>query len=119
MSASVHRITALLLALALTIAMGTQGLRAAHMTHRADEMRAAMVNDVTMPAPSSIGDCAGKGKRVSLDCSAVSCGLVALPVIVAVLPLPAATSLSPYVGTAVVGHRDPPEPYPPRTTILG
>lgn len=120
MSARVRRITALFVGLALTMALGSQGLRAAQMGHPTDHMMSAVQGtDLLMPTSSSNDDCRQKSKGTSLDCSAVGCGLIALPVMVSLLPPPPRTSPKPYLGTTVAGRSVPPDHYPPRTTIIG
>ena len=113
-----RRLTALLLALALAVALGTQGLRAAQMNQRPHEM-AGTLADHAMPGSGQMSDCPAKSKKLPLDCSAIGCGLIALPVVVAILPLPERALPVPHLGTALLGRSHPPEPYPPRTTNIG
>lgn len=118
MSETVRRITALAFTLALTLALGTQGLRAAQM-NQDPHSAAGMLADQAMPGSGHMSDCPAESKKLPLDCSAIGCGLIALPVGVhVILPLLRTALPVPNLGTALVGHTNPPEPYPPRTTYI-
>ena len=115
MSGTVRRLTAVLFALALTFALGTQGLRAAQMNQHSHEMAGTIADHASGP----ITDCPAKSKKLPLDCSAIGCGLIALAVTETVLPRLQAAVPIPDLGTALIGRGNPPEPYPPRTTYIG
>ena len=117
MSETVRRVTALVFALALTLALGTQGLRAAQMNQYPHEM-AGTIADQAMPGSGPMSDCPAKSKKLPVDCSAIGCGLIALPVVVPILPLLRTALPVPHLGAALVGRSNPPEPYPPRTTYI-
>lgn len=113
MSEKVRRLSALCLALAFSVGLMAHGVQTSDMTVK---MTAAAASD--MPMPSGCSDCDGD-HGVTAACFALCGGLLAvLPLVPTVV---AAVSLStPAVqGIPVAGHYGPPDPYPPRPTILG
>lgn len=115
---NIRRMLASLLASVLAIGLATHGLGHPVMA------------DCTMAAASSMpasggepmhkcNGCAGDEKGVvSTACAAFCSAVVVLPE-VDVMPLAArAEQLRPPAGPAMIGCTRPPDPYPPRTTIL-
>ena len=114
MPEKVRHLSALFLALALVVGGVTHGVHASDM---AVKMATAPASE--MPMPSGCNGCSDDNHGMPLACFAFCGGVVAvLPVVptvaaaVSVCP-PAASALS------IAGHHGPPDPYPPRPTILG
>lgn len=109
--APVRRLSALLFALALVVGLAAHGVQAAHMSAT---MAAAAMDS---PMPDGCNGCDKDGKAVPA-CSAICAGLVA------VLPAPPTVQtvrITPRyadVSASAVGLRGPPDPFPPRSTIL-
>ena len=104
-------ISALLLVLALVVGSVTQGVQASDM---ALKMATATMD---MPMPGGCNGCSGDDPGMLAACSAV-CGIAAvLPLVptvagaISVAP-PAARAIS------VAGLHGPPDPYPPKSSIL-
>lgn len=113
MSEKVRRLSALFLALALAVGLMAHGIQASDM---AVKMSTAAASN--MPMPSGCDGCNGD-HGVPTACFAQCGGLAA------VLPLVTTgvatiSQSAPAVQTVpVAGHHGPPDPYPPRPTILG
>jgi hypothetical protein len=72
-----------------------------------------------MPMPGKCNGCAGNEKGVApAACSAFCGAVIALPMMAVVLYAVPVETLNPTAGPAAIGHATPPDPYPPRTTIL-
>lgn len=72
-----------------------------------------------MLMPDGCNDCGGDDDAAMTACSVTCIGAVAL------LPVPAMTRIvSPslpanFLSTSILGRNGPPDPYPPRPTVLG
>ena len=111
-----RRLSALLLTLALAVGFAVHGVQAAHMSAK---MAAASMAAATpdTPMPDGCGGCDDDGKAPAV-CSAVCAGVVAvLPVLVTVRALDIAPRYSP-VTDGGAGLRGPPDPFPPRPSVL-
>jgi hypothetical protein len=73
-----------------------------------------------MPMPGKCNGCAGdeKGMAPAAACSAFCAAVIASPSLAVVLYAVPAEILSPTTGPDAISHADPPDPYPPRPTIL-
>ncbi|MGH6701841.1 MAG: hypothetical protein ACRECG_00295 [Bradyrhizobium sp.] len=83
----------------------------------ATKMTTAAAND--LPMPGGCSGCSGDDQGMSMACFAV-CGSVAvaiLPVAPAIAAVGLVSPSTPPVA-AIAGHHGPPDPYPPRPTIL-
>jgi len=126
MVAKIRRIPALMLALALAGGLVVHGFAGPEMALKstiAAKSTMASAGDVPMstdmPMPGKCNGCAGDEKGVaSAACSAFCVTLIALPSVAAVLDVVPAEALDPAVESHATGHADPPDPYPPRPTIL-
>ncbi len=99
---------------ALAMAAGAV-ISAAQATSMAVDMTAASHSDGAMPG---CDDCPGgdAGMACASGCMTLLSALIpAVPSIVA----PAAQALAGSGASQFVGHSRPPDPYPPRTTVLG
>ncbi len=109
-----RRIAAILLTLALTLGPGT-----GRMFASPDQGKAAVVMSSDMHSSGKCGDCEGSKAGMPAATCSISCSGI-----VAVLPGTVAADRSPETvqGSIAVSHRVgrtiPPDPYPPRPTIL-
>lgn len=110
-SGTIRRLSAFLLTLALVVGFAAHGVKAAHMG-------AAMAAVATDPAmPDGCGGCDGDG-RAALACSALCAGYVAtVPVPVSVDAIENAFRHG-IIAVAGVGLRGPPDPFPPKPSVL-
>ena len=109
----VRPILGLLLALTLVVSGGVQGVEASDM---AVKMSTASTSNIPMPGGCS--GCSGDD-GLPMACFAV-CGSTMsaiLPAAPSVAPSALASPTALFI-TAVVGHHEPPDPYPPRPTSL-
>jgi hypothetical protein len=109
----------LLVAVALSLTPMAQAAHAKPVGVSAQQMMIADSADMAMPGSDHMDNCAGKSKKMQRDCLAVCCGLVALPVAIALIGPPAGAAPWPGIECIGVGRDDPPDPYPPRPTFLG
>jgi hypothetical protein len=110
----VRRFSVLALALALVVGIVTHGARAANMDVK---MTMTAASDMAMPGKCD-GCGTGNDKMSGVACAAPCGGMVAMLVADIVLPmLPVAIS-SWTVAPAVADWAAPPDPYPPRPTVL-
>ncbi|MPZ41263.1 MAG: hypothetical protein GEU95_25100 [Rhizobiales bacterium] len=111
----VRRFSVLALALALVVGIVTHGVRAVDMDVK---MTMAAASDMAMPGKC---DACGSGndKMSGVVCAVPCGGLVAIPVaadiVLSMLPV---TISSWTVAPAVADWATPPDPYPPRPTVL-
>lgn len=115
-----RRISAVLMALVLAIGLATHGLGGPDMIVKS---AIAAASDVPMssdmPMQGKCNGCAGDEKGFApAACSAFCCAVIALPVVAVVLDAIPAETLSPMAGADAIGRTNPPDPYPPRATIL-
>jgi len=116
MCEKVRRLSALFLALALIMAGVGQGVQASDMA--AKMMATTAASDMSMPG--GCGGCSGDDQGMPMACFAVCVGSV-FAILPATPAIAAAGLVSPPARPIVViaGHHGPPDPYPPRPTILG
>lgn len=109
--APVPRLSALLFALALVVGFAAHGVQAAHMSAA---MAAAAMDS---PMPDGCDACDKDGKAVPA-CSAMCAGLVAvLPALPVVETVKIAARYA-VESASGVGLRGPPDPFPPRSSVL-
>jgi len=121
MLAETRRILALVLSVALAVGLATHGIGKQDMG-----MKSAIAAAIDMPMPPAShtpkGKCDGFGDgqkgMASPACDAYCGGTVALPVVALVVELIAVGVLGPSDDQAPTSHAPPPDPYPPRPTIL-
>jgi hypothetical protein len=126
MVAKIRRIPALLLALALAGGLVVHGFAGPEMalnsTITAKSIVAAsgdMPMSTDMPMPGKCNGCAGDEKGVAPSaCSAFCATVISLPSVALVLDVVPAETLDPATALHSTGHADPPDPYPPRPSIL-
>jgi hypothetical protein len=115
-----RRISALLSALVLAFGLVTHGFAGPDMVVKSAMTAASdvpMSND--MPMSGKCDGCAGDEKGVApAACSAFCSAVIAAPSVAAVFDGVPIETLGPLAGPIVTGHADPPDPYPPRPTIL-
>ena len=110
----VHRFSVLLLTLALVAGPVVQVVQASDM---ATKMSMASATD--MPIPVGCSGCTGDDQGMA------ACFAVCNSSVVAILPFGPAIGIGAMVSlpapliASVAGHHGPPDPYPPRPTILG
>lgn len=108
----VHRFVALLLALTLVVTGAVQGVAAADMTVK----MAAATADMPMPN-GDCGGCSGDDPGMLAACSA-ACGISAVLPLVATVPGAITVAPPAVLVISVSGLHRPPDPYPPRSTLL-
>lgn len=117
MSLFVRRLSALFLALALLAGPVVQVVWASDM---AAKMTVVAADDMSnMAMPSGCHGCGGDDQAMPTPCFAI-CGGGVFAIMPAAPALAMAVSVSP-LGTPVVsiaGYHGPPDPYPPRSTLL-
>jgi hypothetical protein len=116
----IRRIPALLLALVLAAGLVGHGVGGPDIVVKSTMTAASdapMSSD--MPMSGKCHGCAGDEKGVAPTACSAFCGTVtAVPSVAVILYSVPAEILSPRAGPHVIGRADPPDPYPPRTTIL-
>jgi hypothetical protein len=89
-----------------------------HRSTPAPAATAAMTTDTGKPMSGKCSGCAGDEKAMAAACSALCGSAVAvLPLVVAFGPVSVET-IGPSAAPAATGHAFPPDPYPPRPTVL-
>lgn len=120
LSEKMRQISALLAALVLVAGLVTHGFGGPDMIVKSAMTAASdmpMPNDI--PMPGKCNGCAGDDNGVAQAACSAFCGaVIALPSAAAVLDAVPISILDLSAGVAVTGHADPPDPYPPRPTIL-
>ena len=120
-SQRIRKIAALVMAMVLVVGLTTHGLGLPNMSLKSS-MTAALMNTsmpVSAPMPGKCKGCIGDEKGVApAVCSAFCSAVIVLPTAPAILLAGPAETLNPVSGPDGISHIDPPEPYPPRTTIL-
>jgi len=113
-----RRVFVIALSVALATGMAARSVQALAMDVAAPAATAAATTDTGMPMSGKCDGSAGDEKAMAAACSAVCSGAVAvLPLIVAFGPVPVET-IGPSATPAATGHAFPPDPYPPRPTVL-
>ena len=117
----IRRIVALVLSVVLAVGLVTHGIGRPDMG-----MKSAIAAAIDMPMPpgsdtpqgycDGFGDCQ-KG-MASPTCDAYCGATVVLPVVALIVELVAIGALGPSDDQVATGHAPPPDPYPPRPTIL-
>ncbi len=119
-SSPLRQISGLLMALVLALGLGTHGLGGVDMIVKPTMTLASeMPSSGGEPMQGKCNGCAGDEKGVvPTACSAFCSAIAVLPAAdLGPFAVPAET-LRPTAGPAAVGWTHPPDPYPPRTTIL-
>jgi hypothetical protein len=119
-SHKIRPISALLTALVLTAGLVVHGFAGPDMVV---ESAMSAANDMPMssdmPMSGKCDGCAGDEKGVApVACSTFCSAVIAMPSVAAVVDAVPIDTLGPSAGAVVTGHADPPDPYPPRPTIL-
>jgi hypothetical protein len=116
----IHRASTLLMALVLATGLAAHGLGG---PDKIVKVATAAASDMPMsndaPMQGKCNGCAGDEKGVApAACSAFCGAVIALPLQAVTLDAVPAETLSPIAGSDSIGRADPPDPYPPRPTIL-
>jgi hypothetical protein len=115
-----RRISALLSALVLAFGLVTHGFAGPDIVVKST-MAAAIDMPMSsgMPMSGKCDGCAGDEKGVApVACSAFCGAVIATPSVAAAFIAVPIDTLGPLAEAIVAGHADPPDPYPPRPTIL-
>jgi hypothetical protein len=119
---NIRRISAVLMALVLAIGLATHGFGAPDMMVKSNMIAASdmpISSDMPMQGKGKCNGCAGDEKGVApAGCSAFCGAVVISPSVMAVLNAVPAETLSPIAEAGMSGNAYPPDPYPPRPTIL-
>jgi hypothetical protein len=119
-SETAHRVSVFVLSLALATGLVAHSVPASEMGVKAAAM-AGMTADMAPDMPMS-GHCDGCGddqKAVTSGACAAFCGsVVSLPLVPVIFGTISVDVLGHSAGRTLTGHADPPDPYPPRPTIL-
>jgi len=108
----IWRISALLTTLVLVVGVATHGLGVPEPT-----LKSATASD--MPMPGKCNGCAGDEKGATPAACSAFCGtVIAVPLVTVVFDAVPAETLNPTVAPDAIGRAEPPDPYPPRPTIL-
>ena len=112
--------SALLVALVLAVGLVTHGFAGPDMVVKSAVTAATdMPMSADMPMSGKCDGCAGDERGVApAACAAFCSAVIAAPSVPAVFDSVAIDTLEPSIGPVVTGHADPPDPYPPRPTIL-
>jgi hypothetical protein len=117
----IRQIAALLMSTVLAVGLTTHGIGLPDMAVTSS-VNAALTDTsmpVNVPMPGKCKGCIGEGKGIALAACSAFCGAVmVLPAAPAILLAGPAETLNPVSGPDGISHIDPPEPYPPRTTVL-
>jgi hypothetical protein len=114
----IRRISVLLMALVLAVGLATRGIVCSDAMVKSDM---TLANDMPISGDmqGKCGSCSGHEKGVTPAACAALCGaIMSAP---STSPVLYAVPVEKVVATAArhaVGHADPPDPYPPRSTIL-
>jgi hypothetical protein len=108
-----RRLLVLVLSVALATAFVSHAVQAAHP----DTAVATMSGD--MPMHGKCDGCAGNEKAMpSAACAFSFCSLAAVAPVTMAFDAVSSEALEPAAGSSVTGHVFPPDPYPPRASIL-
>jgi hypothetical protein len=115
-----RRISALLSALVLAVGLVAHGFAGPDIVVQSAVTAAIDVPmSGDMPMPGKCDGCAGDEKGVALAACSAFCGaVIAAPSVMAIFVAVPIETLAPSAGAIFTGHTDPPDPYPPRPTIL-
>jgi hypothetical protein len=113
-----RRLFVIVLSVALATGVVARSVPSIAMDITAPAATAAATTDTDMPMSGKCNGCAGDEKAMAAACSALCGGAVAvLPVAVAFGPA-SVEAIGPSATPAASGHAFPPDPYPPRPTVL-
>jgi hypothetical protein len=123
---NIRRALALVCAIVLTLGLiahgfGELGLQAKSGVVSAGEIADMSMDGMSMPGdmPGKCDGCAGHEKGMAPAACAAFCGMVTNTVAAVVdLVVTPGEPFGPPFQAVVRGHADPPDPYPPRATIL-
>jgi hypothetical protein len=118
-----------MLAMTVALCLATQGIRAMGLAAKASKHTEATATDMAMVGTTATpmcdkcdrcknGRCKGDRCMSSGACAACCCSLPALPAVSALLPIPLCELPTRTLEASRSGWADPPDPHPPRTTIL-
>jgi hypothetical protein len=115
-----HKAFALLAAVILAAGLVTHGFAGPDLASKSGmRMAGDLPMSNHMPMPGKCNGCAGdENGMTSSACSALCGTVIALPSMMLVPDAAPAEELNPAVVSDLTGHADPPQPYPPRTTVL-
>jgi hypothetical protein len=120
LSRRIGQLSALLAAFVLAVGLVAHGFASPQMAVKSAATAAAgmhMSGDMPMRGPCD--GCAGDEQGAALGACAAFCGaVIAVPAVAAIFAALPIDTLGPSATPIVMGHADPPDPYPPRTTIL-
>lgn len=116
----IRRISAVLMALVLAVGLVTHGFGGPDMIVKSDMTAASeMPMSSDMPMQGKCDGCAGDEKGVApAACSAFCGAVISVPLVAVVLYAVPIETLRPTAALGATGYADPPDPYPPRSTIL-
>ena len=119
-SKKIRRVPAFLAALVLAVGLIAHGVGGPDITVKSAMTTASdMSMPSGMPMPGKCNSCAGNEKGVApAVCAAFCSAVIALPVAPVVLHAVPAETLSPTHESDASGFADPPDPHPPRSSIL-
>src|SRR6516165_4327742 len=113
-----RRVFVIVLSVALATGVAVRSVQALAMDVAAPAATAAMTTDTDLPMSGKCSGCARDEKAMAAGCSALCGSAVAvLPLVVAFGPISVET-IGPSATPAATGHAFPPDPYPPRPTVL-
>lgn len=118
--AKIRRMSAVLMVLVLAAGLATHGLAGPDTIAKSNITAARdMPMSSDMPMQGKCDGCAGDEKGVApAACSAFCSAVIAVPMVAVVLYGVPAEVLTPVAGPDAIGRADPPDPYPPRPSIL-
>src|SRR5258708_17961601 len=113
-----RRLVVIVLSVALSAGLVLRSAQAIAMDIMTPAAAAAVATpDTAMPMPGKCDDCAGHEKAMA-GCSALCANVFALPpTVVGFVSVPVET-VGPCGEASATGHPFPPDPYPPRPSIL-
>ena len=115
----IRRFVVLSLAVALAAGIATRVVPATSLSAKAADMQAMSMDKADAPVPGKCGGCGDDDKGLMpATCSVFCSPAVALPLLAVALDAVPVASLWPARGAVMSGRSGPPDPYPPRPTIL-
>ena len=112
----IRRLSTLLMAVVLAVGLITHGFGGPNIV--AKSAMGAAHDMPMMPMSGKCDGCAGDEKGVMPTACDAFCGAVITMPLAVILDAVPAEILNPTAGPDAIGHTLPPDPYPPRTTIL-
>jgi hypothetical protein len=116
----IRRISAVLMALVLAVGLATHGVSGPDMIVKSNLTAASdMPMPSDMPMQGKCNGCVGDEKGVAPAACAAFCGaVISAPLVAVVLYAVPVETLKPTAALGATGHADPPDPYPPKPTVL-